>query len=398
MAAGMSWMAARFWFHYPGTPDPGQKRHATWLELFFDVVFVLAMLAVTSRLGTRASPSALEIGVAIAIFMLIQWCWLGQAFYDTRYDPNDTPHRLLVLTAILGAGAIALGVENVPAGLLLPVGYLIVRGCLLVMYLRVRSAVPSSRDLVRVYVIGFGSSWLLWAASLGFPPNLRPLLWLTAIAVEWLSPWVGRRQFLRHPVHPTQLLERLGQFLITLLGVTLVNVRDAVSGVHATGRVLLAAVAAFVVLASMWWTYTTFVRSGLVIPRMAGGWNYAYLHALGTAAFLFLGWALGVVVFEVGLSLPVPLTMRLMLGGSIVTWMLGELGRQRFALGRLPRPLALPCLYGVPAVIVVTLVVTIPGLLLGISAAILVGYAAMLSPQIVKVREQQSATGQPRTR
>jgi low temperature requirement protein LtrA len=390
-------MVARFWLHYPGVRHPEGERHATWLELFFDLVFVLAMLGVTGRLGTRPSPSAVQIGAAIGIFMLIQWSWLGQAFYDTRYDPDDTPHRLLVLTAVLGAGAVALGVEHVPASLLLPVGYLIVRGCLLVMYLRVGLADPSSRDLVAVYLIGFGSSWLLWAASLGVPPNLRPPLWLTALAIEWLSPLVGRRQFARHPVHPTQLIERLGQFLIILLGVTLVNLRDAIAGAHATGRVLLASVAAFVVLASMWWNYTTFVKSGLVVPRLAAGWKYAYLHAPGAAAVLFLGWALGVVVHQVGLSLPVPLTTRLVLGGSIVTWMLGAIGRQRFALGGLPRQLALPCLYGITPIVVVTLVVTNPGLLLGLSAAILVGYAAMLSPQIVKVREQWSAAGQPPT-
>jgi len=392
-----SLMVARFWFHYPGVRDPDRERHASWLELFFDLVFVLALLGVTGRLGTRPSPSAVQIGVAIGLFMLFQWSWLGQAFYDTRYDPDDTPHRLLVLTAILGAGSMAVGVEHVPAGLLLPVGYLIVRGCLLVMYLRVRSAVPSSRDLVRVYLIGFGSSWLLWAASLGVPPNLRPVLWLTGLAIELLTPQVGRRQFDRQPPRPAQLLERLGQFLITLLGVTLVNLRDAVAGAHATGRVLLAAVAAFLVLASMWWTYTTFVKSGLAVPRLAGGWRYAYLHAPGTAAILFLGWALGVVVRQVGLSLPVPLTTRLVLGGSIVTWMLSAMFRQRFALGGLPRRLALPCLYGSTPVIVVALVVTNPGLLLGLSAAILVAYAAILSWQIVRVREQQPATGQPPT-
>jgi low temperature requirement protein LtrA len=387
-------MAARFWLRYPGVRDPGRERHASWLELFFDLVFVLALLGVTGRLGTRASPSAVQIGVAIGLFMLFQWSWLGQAFHDTRYDPDDTPHRLLTLTAILGAGAMAVGVEHVPARLLLPVGYLIVRGCLLVMYLRVRAAVPASRDLVHAYLIGFGSSWLLWAASLGLPPNVRPLLWVTALAIELLTPWMGRRQFDSQPPHPTQLLERLGQFLITLLGVTLVNLRDAIAGADATGPVLLASVAAFVVLASIWWTYTTFVKSGLAVPRLAGGWKYAYLHAPGTAAVLFLGWALGVVVHRVGLSLSVPLTTRLVLGGSLVTWMFSAMVRQRFALRGLPRQLALPCLYGSTPVIVVSLVVTNPGLLLGLSAAILVGYAAVLSSQIVKIREQRSATGQ----
>jgi low temperature requirement protein LtrA len=189
----------------------------------------------------------------------------------------------------------------------------------------------------------------------------------------------------------------LGQFVIILLGVTLVNLRDAVTGAHAPGRVLLAAVAAFVLLASMWWSYTTFVTSGLVVPRLGGGQNYAYVHSPGGAAVLFLGWALGIVVRQVGLSRSVPLTTRLVLGGSVVTWMLIGIGLQRFALGRVPRQRALLGLYGITPVIVVTVVVTDPGLLLGLTAAILVGYAAMVSLQIAKVREQQSGTGQPPT-
>lgn len=393
----LSWAVDRLRLRHPGGRDPEEERHATWLELFFDLAFVLALLGVTARLGTRPSPSAVQLGAAFGIFVLIQWSWFGQAFYDTRYDPDDVPHRLLVLAAILGAGAMALGVEHAPAGLLLPVGYLIVRGCLLVMYLRVLSADRSSRDLVAVYLTGFGTGWLLWAASLAVAPILRPVLWTAAMAIEVMSPWLGRRALDRHPVHPTHLPERLGQFVIILLGVTLVNLRDTVTGVHAPGRVLLAATAAFVLPASMWWTYTTFVTSGLVVPRLGGGRIDAYVHSPGGAAILFLGWALGIVVREVGLSRSVPLTTRLVLGGSVVAWMLVGIGLQRFALGRVPRQRTLLSLYAITPVILVTLVVTDPGLLLGLTAAILVGYAAAASLQIAKVRKQQSATGQPPT-
>jgi low temperature requirement protein LtrA len=377
--------------------DPEDERHATWLELFFDLVFVLALLGVTGRLGTEPSPSAVQLGAALGIFVLIQWSWLGQAFYDTRYDPDDIPHRLLVLAAVLGAGTMALGVEHAPADLLLPVGYLIVRGCLLVMYLRVLSADPSSRDLVSVYLTGFGIGWLFWAASLAVPPNLRPVLWIAALTIELVSPWLGRRAFDRHPVHPTHLPERLGQSVIILLGVTLVNLRDAVASAYAPARVLLAAAAAFVLLASMWWNYTAFVTSGLAVPRLGGGQDYAYVHSPGGAAILFLGWALGIVVRQVGLSRPVPLTTRLVLGGSIVTWILIGIGLQRFALGRVPRQRAVLGLYSISPVIVVAVVVTDPGLLLGLTAAILVGYAAIVSVQIAKVREQQSGIGRPPT-
>ncbi|MEU5726640.1 hypothetical protein, partial [Micromonospora sp. NPDC047738] len=112
--------------------------------------------------------------------------------------------------------------------------------------------------------------------------------------------------------------------------------------------------------------------------------GYAYLHSPAGAAVLFLGWALGVVVYEIGQSRQMPLNARFVLGGSIVAWMLCGLGLHRFALGRMPRRRFIVGLVGIALAIVVTLVVTEPGLLLGLTSAILVGYAIVVSPQIVK--------------
>jgi low temperature requirement protein LtrA len=385
----------RLRLRHPGGPDPNQERHATWLELFFDLVFVLALLGVTARLGTTATPDPTRLGASLGLYVLIQLAWLGQSFYDTRYDPDDTPHRLLVLTAIVGAGAITIGVTRVPAGLLLPIGYLIVRGCLLLMYLRVLTIDRSSRDLVTVYCTGFGTGWLLWAASLAATPARRPAFWIAALTIELLTPWLGRRWLNRHPVHSTHLPERLGQYTIILLGASLTDLRDAVAGAHPPARVLVAAVVAFLLPVSIWWIYTTYVTSGLAVPHLAGGQTYAYLYSPGGAAILFLGWTLGVVVHQVKLSLPVSLTARLVLGGSIVTWMVCGVGLQRFALGHLSRRRILLGLCGVVPTAVVTVAVRDPGLLLGLTAAILVGYAVTVSPQIAEVRDRQARAGAP---
>jgi low temperature requirement protein LtrA len=382
---GLSRMVDILRLRHPGGPDLNQERHATWLELFFDLVFVLALLGVTRRLGTNPSPSLLRLGASIGLYVLIQWTWIGQSFYDTRYDPDDTPHRLLVLSATLGAAAIALGVEQVPAGLLLPVGYLIVRGCLFVQYLRVLSADRSSADLVAVYLTGFGTGWILWACSLAFPVTIRPWLWVTALVIELLTPWLGRRWLNRHPVHTTHLPERLGQFVIILLGASLTNIIDAVRVAHPTGKVLGAAVAGFLISITIWWIYTTYVSTRLAVPHLGSGQAYAYLHSPVGASVLFLGWALGVAVHQVALEHPMPLTARLVLGASILVWMLGGLSLHRFAVGRLPRLRVLVGLAGVTAVLTVTLAVSRPGLLLWLDAAILVAYAIVVSTEIVRV-------------
>ena len=386
---GLSRLVDVLRLRHPGGPDVGEERHATWLELFFDLVFVLALLGVTGRLGGTSSPSAAQLGSSLGLYVLIVWTWVGQSFYDTRYDPDDTPHRLLVLAATVGAGAIALGVRHVPAGLLLPVGYLIVRGCLFAMYLRVLTADRAARDLVAVYLTGFGTGWLLWAASLAFPPRIRPALWIIALAVELLTPWVGRRWLNRHPVNATHLPERLGQFAIILLGASLTNILNAVPVSQPSGKVLAAAVTAFLLPISIWWLYTTYVNSRVAVPHLGSGQSFAYLHSVTGGSILFLGWTLGVAVREVGRGRPMPLTARLVFGASIVLWILCGLGLQRLALRhRLPRYRTLLAFTAIAAVLAVTVAVTRPALLLGLTAALLIGYVAVVSPEIVRVAQR----------
>jgi low temperature requirement protein LtrA len=76
---------------------------------------------------------------------------------------------------------------------------------------------------VVIYFIGFSAGWLLWFASLWVPVPTRPVLWVTALGIELSTPWLGRHWLIRHPVHRSHLPERIGQFIIILLGGSLAN-------------------------------------------------------------------------------------------------------------------------------------------------------------------------------
>jgi low temperature requirement protein LtrA len=386
----LSRVVAALRLRHPGQPNSAEQRHATWLELFFDLVFVLALSGVTGRLGTGEGPSAGQIGTAAGIYVLVQWAWIGQCYYDTRFDPDDVPNRLIVLVATAGVGAMALGVRHAPVGLLLPAGYLVVRGALLLMYLRVLSIDRSPRPLVAVYGTGFGIGWLLWLGSLALPPTIRPVLWVVALAIELATPWSGRHWLNRYPVDTSHLPERLGQLTIILLGATLTNLRDAVPGPHPPTRALVAAGVALLIPISIWWVYTTFVTSRLAVPRLGNGQAYGYLHAPTGAAILFLGWALGEFVRAAGDGAHrVPDAVRPLCGASIVTFMLCGAGLQWFSLGHLSRTRLAIAGGSIAPIVVVTVLVGDPMLFLVLVAVVMVGNAIVLSPQIVRQRDQR---------
>ncbi|MFI6760805.1 low temperature requirement protein A [Micromonospora sp. NPDC050417] len=377
-----------------GTGPAAQEgeRHATWLELFFDLVFVLALSSVTTGLGDNASPTSSKILVAVALYLLVQWAWVSQSFYDTRYDPDDGLHRVLVFVATAGAGGIAIGVRHLPEDLLLPAGYLLVRGALILMYLRVLLTSRAARPVAMVYLSGFGVGWFLWLASLAVDTSTRPVLWVIAVVIELSTPAWGYRWLRHHPVNTSHLPERLGQFTIILLGATLADLLNAVPLGRRPGELVGAVVLAFVVPVSIWWIYTTFLTSRLAIPRLRNGSWYAFLHLPFGTSLLFLGWTLGAVVQEIAHGVPrLPDTLRVLLGGSIVIWMLSGLLLQWVSLGSLLLKRIVIAGVGITAVIVTAAVVSNPLLTLVLTAASMSGYSALVSSEIYRVRSAQSS-------
>ena len=77
--------------------DP--HRHATWLELFFDLMVVVALrdageILIETHDGHIAPQQFLQF---IALFLPLWWIWVGHTIYANRFDTDSRPHRLSTL-------------------------------------------------------------------------------------------------------------------------------------------------------------------------------------------------------------------------------------------------------------------------------------------------------------
>src|ERR1043166_6216746 len=82
--------APRLW-----VTNPRADRRATWMELFFDLIFVAAVAEVGSPLRAYYSwPGLLRYSF---LFVLIWWAWSGHTLYSTRFDHDDLVQRVLIL-------------------------------------------------------------------------------------------------------------------------------------------------------------------------------------------------------------------------------------------------------------------------------------------------------------
>ena len=79
--------------------DAGTQRTATWLELFFDLAFLLVVAELAVGLRNDLTPHG--VLVFAGLFSSVWWAWAGFTFYANRFDTDDLIYRLAKLAAML---------------------------------------------------------------------------------------------------------------------------------------------------------------------------------------------------------------------------------------------------------------------------------------------------------
>jgi len=202
----------------------GEARKVTWLELFFDLIFVAAVAQVAAPLREAYSLAGL---VRFApLFALIWWAWTGHSVFSTRFDTDDVVQRALTLVQMFAVAAMAANAKDAldsrsSAGF--AAAYASVRFVLVAQYFRARR-VPGARPLTTRYLAGHGTAAILWLASALVPASTRFWIWGVAFAVDLGTPWLALRHSAETPPDAAHLPERFGAFTLILLGESVVAV------------------------------------------------------------------------------------------------------------------------------------------------------------------------------
>jgi low temperature requirement protein LtrA len=88
------------------------ERHATWLELFFDLCFVAAVAALATDL--HHDPTAAGGARFAGLFVPVWWAWMGFTWYATAFDTDDVPFRLAMRASCNPAAMRDLAVTRPP--------------------------------------------------------------------------------------------------------------------------------------------------------------------------------------------------------------------------------------------------------------------------------------------
>ena len=282
------------WFVTPRlltTHETGERR-ATWLELFFDLVFVVAITQLSSQLVLdHTTGGFLRFA---GLFVPVYVAWQGYMAYATRFDTDDLGFRIAYFAAMLAIAAMAVLIGDVAHGVHsagFVTAYACLRSFMLALYLRAWRTVPEARELVRLYGIGYAVGLAIWLGSLAFDPPLRYAVWGIALTLELSLPPLSTGIHRRIPTSGSHLPERWALFTLIVLGESVVAVAAGTAGTNWRVDSAAAAVLGFVAVAAVWWLY--FDRQASVVLRGSASsvivYSYAHIPLLMALAALSAG-------------------------------------------------------------------------------------------------------------
>ena len=298
-----------------------KERHATWLELFYDLVFV----AVVSQLSENLSHNISLAGVPsfIALFVPVWFAWIGAAFFATRFGTDDLAHRILTLLQMMEAAAMAVNVSHAlgetSAGFAL--SYAAIRFLLVVEYVRIGRRIPSTKPLTERYSVGFASSAVIWTISAFVPPPLRFILWAIGLTIDFIIPLLAGQLAIKFAPHVFHLPERMGLFVIIGLGESILGVVVGLAGHEWNIYSSLSVGLGLSIPFSLWWIYFDNIGGSAIRAATEKGKRSIYYIWLYVHFPLVVGLtAIGIGIKQVAASnqeIPLPFSDLWLICGSV---------------------------------------------------------------------------------
>ncbi len=328
----------------------GEKR-VTFLELFFDLVFVLVITQLSQLLLDDLTPR----GAAEMLFLLVAiWvAWVYTTWWTNSFDPNAVPVRLVILVMMLAGMMMALAIPEAwgDRALLFALSYVglhvIRNGFSVVAANRLRADDNIRISLLRLFIwsIATGALWIAGAIAGG---RALVVLWIVALSLEvasaYLGYWVpglGRQQIGDRDIDAGHFAERFQLFIIIVLGESIVITGATAAALELTTARLAAVVIAVAMASALWWLYfnTVAARSSQDFgaasdeqARLARD-AYSYTHIL-----LVLGIMLVAIGNELVIAHPLEALDRaglIMVVAGPVLYLLGHAAFAWIMIGRL---------------------------------------------------------------
>jgi low temperature requirement protein LtrA len=311
--------------------NPAKRRgeRVSPLELFFDLVFVLALTQCTQLMADN--PTWEGLGQGILILALMWWAWVGYSWLTSLVDPDDGAVRAVIFMAMGALLIVSICIPDAWGGLALE--FALAYG--LVRFAQIGVFVVASRDdpMLRQSIIGLAGGTALGVGLLITGAFLdgwaQAAVWSVALVLDIGEPYVfGSEGWKLEPAH---FAERHALILLIALGESIVAIGVGAE-VNLTAGIAAAAAFGIVLTAALWWIYFDVVsivagrrlvaaERGRVQNEMARD-SYSYMHFVMVAGIILTALGLKKTIGDV--EDPLKTVPAFALLGGVALYLLGH--------------------------------------------------------------------------
>jgi low temperature requirement protein LtrA len=278
----------------------GGHARVTYVELFFDLVFVFAITQLSH--GLMAHPTLLGVIETGMLLMAVWWAWIYTAWVTNWLDPEQPLVRIMLFVVMVVGMVLTMSIPQAfgARGLVFALAFVAIQvGRSLFTLWAMREDVGQRRNFQRItaWLVLSGVFWISGGLSEG---PVRLALWAVAIAVEYASPalgfWtpgLGRTRAEEWDVEGGHLAERCALFTIIALGESILVMGATTATLAWTPTVIAAFLASFAGSLAMWWVYfslTAEAASEAIMharnPGRVARVAYTYSHLLPIAGII----------------------------------------------------------------------------------------------------------------
>jgi low temperature requirement protein LtrA len=285
---------------------PHQHHRVTYVELFFDLVFVFAITQISHTLLAHFTP--LGVLQTTILFLAVWWVWIFTSWITNWLDPERTPVRVmlfvLMILGLLLSTSIPKAFETRGFGFALAFVAMQVGRSAFTFF-----SIPKSRpgwrmNLLRI-TLWMTCSGVFWIAGAVAEGQARLVLWIIAVAIEYCGPamrfrfpGLGATPLNDWEVEGGHMAERCALFIIIALGESIVVTGATFAATAWTATTISAFVVALIGSIAMWWVY-------FHLGAEAGAEEISHSEETGKLArlaytYLHLPIVAGIVVSAVG--------------------------------------------------------------------------------------------------
>lgn len=199
-----------------------EDRSASFVELFFDLVFVFGITQIVASIhGHLDWPTLWRAAVVLA---LLWWAWTQYTWLAGYADFDELRPRLVMLIATAGTFILAVSVQGAWAdeGRIFALAYfgvMALAGLFMLQNARAKEtegqAKPDQLEGTIVYLLRMMAGSVLVVVGGFVPDDIRPWFWIGAVVVNVLSA-MSVEQY-EYDVDASHLVERHGLFVIIVL-------------------------------------------------------------------------------------------------------------------------------------------------------------------------------------